>query len=105
MSGGRSAPLQFWTTLRLLLLTARKRAVGRRAHQMKLWQQRTGRKGWSIYQTPWGLVFSIAVSLVINSSAASVVTGVVTAGERIDAERTGLIVVDPRFIAAVHDLL
>ena len=55
MSEGRSAAVGFWATVRLLLLTARKRAAGRRAHQMALWQHRTGRKGWSIYQTPWGL--------------------------------------------------
>ena len=105
MSGARSAPPKFWTTVRLLLLTARRRAVGRRAYQMKLWRQRSGRKAWSIYQGRWGLVLSIGFSIMIHSYAALLVTGVVSAGERIEAEADGYIVVDHWFIEAVHDLL
>jgi len=98
MSGGRPAPAGFWTTLRLLLLTARKRAVGRRLHQMKLWRARSGRKGWSMYETPWGLILSVAFCLLVHASAAWVVTGVVGAGERIDAEKAGLVAADDWFI-------
>src|SRR5690242_10684934 len=105
MSGARSAPWRFLTTVWLLLLTARKRAVGRRAYQFKLWQRRSGHKGWSVYQTPWGLLVSIGIAVVINSLAATIVADLVTAGERIEAEKSGHLVVGRPFIEAVHDLL
>ncbi len=105
MSEGEAAPLGFWATVGLLLSNARKRAAGRRAYQMKLWRHRTGRKGWSIYQTPWGLILSIVVALLIHLLAAWIVTGVVAGGERVDAEKAGLIAVNDWFIADVHRLL
>jgi hypothetical protein len=72
---------------------------------MELWQSRTGRKGWNLYQGRWGLLISLAISLMINSAAASLVSGVVGAGERTEAEKSGQMVVDPWFIVRVRQTL
>jgi hypothetical protein len=43
MSGFVSAPPGFWTTVWLLLVAARKRAVGRQLRQRQLLRQRAGK--------------------------------------------------------------
>ena len=93
---GRSGLPGFWTTLRLLLGVARKRAVGRRRRQRQLLRQRTGRS-----DTGWGgigFLISILLTAALNLAAAYLVTGAVTAGERVAAERHGRIVVDTWFL-------
>ena len=91
----RDAP-GFWKTLLLLLGVARKRAAGRQSRQRQLLRQRTGRPG-----TGWGgigFLFTILLTAILNLIAAYLVTGAVTAGERVAAESHGRIMVDAWFL-------
>jgi hypothetical protein len=105
MSVAPIPPLGFWTTLWLLLRTARKRAAGRHDHQMKLLRWSTGGKGLSFSANPLGLIVGIVISLIINSLAAWLVIGVVRTGASIEAQKAGRLVVDERFITRVDDVL
>ena len=99
MTQGQAARPGFWTVVRLLLVVSRKRAVGRTMRQRELFRRRAGKKAtrWS----GWGFIFGIALMALVNGLAAQLVSGAVSAGERIEAERHGRIVVDRWF---AHDL-
>jgi len=85
----------FWTTVGVLLLTARKRAAGRRKRQQQLLRQRSGGSG-----TDWsGFGFAAAVffMLLLNVFAAVAVRMAVESAQRVEAERQGKIVVSSWF--------
>jgi hypothetical protein len=87
----------FWTTVRLLLNATRKRSMGRRRRQQELLNNRSGKSG----GTNWGAVgfaFSLGFMVLLNGGAAWVVGTAVESGQRIEVERTGKIVVTPRFM-------
>jgi membrane protease YdiL (CAAX protease family) len=84
-------PLGFWPTVRLLLGASRKRSKGRQKRQQELMRTRAGKSA-----IDWGgfAYFLAAIfALVLNGIAAVVVMDGVEAGERVDAERAGKIVV------------
>lgn len=86
----------FWRTIRLLLGAARTRAAGRRKRQQELFRDRAGKSS-----TDWsGLNFALAIlfMVLLNLGAAWAVTLAVDAGERVEAERQGKIVVSRRFL-------
>jgi membrane protease YdiL (CAAX protease family) len=90
----------FWRTVWQLLGAAKKRARGRRARQQELLQNRRGNLA-----TNWGglgFVLAVAFMAVLNGGAAYVVSVAVDAGERIEAERSGKIVVSRSFLDAVQ---
>ncbi len=92
MSAG---PPGFWRTVRLLLGTARRRAEGRRRRQRELLGRRTGRQG-----AGWGGlggVMPVLVAVALSLAAAVVVERAVAAGERVEAERQGWVVVGDWF--------
>jgi membrane protease YdiL (CAAX protease family) len=88
-------PLSFWSTVRLLLRTARHRAAGRRKRQQELLQSRNKRSS-----TDWsrlGFAFTVIVMLFLNAGAAWVVRIATDSGERFEVERGGKIVVSRQF--------
>jgi len=100
MSGAASAPPGFWTTVWLLLVAARRRAVGRQRRQRQLLRQRAGKPAMN-----WGAAGYLIVVLVmagLNLLAALVVREAVVAGERLQAESHGLVVVDDRFFGQIR---
>ena len=92
-----------WRTVRLLLGAARKRAAGRQRRQQELMQHRTGKKA-TVNWGNLGTFFALLLMAALNIGAAFVVYTAVTAGERLEAERTGRIVVDRWFIRNVNHL-
>lgn len=90
------SPLGFWRTVRLLLGAARKRSSGRRERQRELLQQRSGGRAadWSGIGFPLTIIFMAA----LNVMAAFVVRNAVTAGQRVEIERTGKVVVSSVFL-------
>jgi membrane protease YdiL (CAAX protease family) len=93
------SPPSFWSTVRLLLGAARKRAAGRRKRQQELLNQRAGKNA-----TDWSglsFVFTVLLMVALNVGAAFVVRAAVASGERIEAERRGKIVVSRWFFNAV----
>jgi membrane protease YdiL (CAAX protease family) len=89
-------PTGFWRTVKLLLGAARRRGVGRKERQRELLHNRTGKRRDTLGQL--GLIFTIFFMVVINSLAAFTVKFAVTAGQRIDAENNGKIVVREGFL-------
>src|SRR5258707_12331930 len=92
-------PPGFWTTVRLLLGSARRRSVGRRERQRQLFQQRSGRA------TNWGGIgsgFGIFIMVVLNVLAAFVLRTAVSSAQRVQAEREGKIVVSSSFLEFVQ---
>lgn len=90
-------------TLRLLLGTARRRAKARHRRQRELLRQRAPRAGvgsGGLFQ-----LLPLVLSLTINVTAAILVTGLVTAAERVDAERQGRIVAERWFVARAGMLI
>jgi membrane protease YdiL (CAAX protease family) len=101
MNSPTSRKPSFWAAVRLLLGATRKRAAGRRRRQRELLNNRTGKNS-----TDWGrlgLVFPVLFMAVINVGAAFVVESAVTSSERVEAERSGKIVVSDRFFWARAD--
>ncbi|HET7105268.1 MAG TPA: CPBP family glutamic-type intramembrane protease [Candidatus Acidoferrum sp.] len=90
----------FWSTLWLLLGAARKRAAGRRKHQQELLYNRAGKNA-----TNWsglGSFFAVLLMVILNGMAAFVVTLAIEAGQRLESERRGSVVVSRRFLDAVN---
>ena len=88
----------FWSTVRLLLRAARKRADGRRKRQRELLNNRAGKNA-----TDWnrlGVGFTMLLMILLNVAAAFVVRTAVTAGGRFEAEHQGKIVVSSWFLQA-----
>lgn len=90
-------PANFWSTVRLLLGAVRKRSAGRRKRQQELLQARSGKSStdWSVF----GYFFGILFMAFLNGAAAFVVDQAVQAGQRIDVERQGKIVVSRLFLS------
>lgn len=92
----------FWRIVGLLLATTRRRAVGRTRRQRQFLHHRTG-SGTDTLGT-LGLVMVWIGMAVINSVAGYVVNSAILAGQRVEAEQQGKIVVSHSFIDAVGDL-
>src|SRR5262249_54622340 len=90
-------PPSFWKTVRLLLGAARKRASGRQKRQRELFQARSRKT--SIDWGPLGFALTVLLMIILNVVAAFVVRAAVAAGERIEAERQGKIVVSRWFFS------
>src|SRR5215472_3910496 len=90
-------PPSFWKTVRLLLRAARKRASGRRERQQELLETRNRKS--SINWGPLGFAMAVLVMILLNVFAAIAVRMAVTAGQNIEAERPGKIVVSSRFLS------
>ena len=100
MKGDACSGPGFWSSVRLLLGVARKRAVGRRKRQQELLRQRAGKAS-----TDWGgfgFFLAVCAMAALNVVAAFAVSTAVTGGERLEAEHGGKIVVDRWFINAVE---
>jgi membrane protease YdiL (CAAX protease family) len=93
-------PPGFWRTLRLLLGATRRRAAGRRNRQQELFRQKAHKNAtdWSGLSFAMGVLFMAA----LNVMAAIAVRMAVTSGQRVEAERSGKIVVSRRFFNAVE---
>jgi hypothetical protein len=89
-------PANFWSTARLLLGAARKRSAGRRRRQQELMQTRSGKKSSGLGSI--GVFFGVLFMAFLNGAAAFVVDIAVQAGQRIDIERQGKIVVSRWFL-------
>jgi membrane protease YdiL (CAAX protease family) len=86
-----NSPPGFWSTVRLLLGAARKRAVARRRRQQELLRERSGRKA-----TDWGGIGFVVAALVmalLNIGAAVVVRTAVASAEHFEAKLQGKSVV------------
>lgn len=95
----RPAPPKFWPTVRLLLRAARKRALGRQKRQNELlYNKSQGRTGWSGV----GFFFTVLFMALLNGMAGAAVYLAVDAGQRLDAERDGKIVVSAFFLSEVQ---
>lgn len=93
-------PLGFWSTVRLLLRVARKRADARRERQQELLQYRAKKNA-----TDWGslgFVFTVFLMLVVNVLAAFVLKTTFEAGQRVEVERQGKMVVSRSFFNKVR---
>jgi membrane protease YdiL (CAAX protease family) len=94
-----AAPPGFVRTVGVLLGASWKRAAGRRKRQRELLRQRARKqtRDWS-----WlGFAATALLMAFVNGGAAFVVAGAVGAGERVEAERGGKMVVSAWFIAGV----
>jgi membrane protease YdiL (CAAX protease family) len=100
MSVAPTAAPGFWTTVRLLLGVAHKRSLGRRRRQAELFRQRSGKRVVNWGRSAFFFVFLIMAGL--NVLAGFVVRGAVTAGERIEVEQRGDLLVDGWFAARAH---
>ena len=101
MTTERQTPPGFWRTVRLLLVTARRRSNGRLKRQRELLSSRAGKNA-----TDWGtigFVLSILFMAALNIAAAFALRVAVDAGQRAQAEIQGKIVVDPWFQASVEN--
>ncbi|RFB81050.1 CPBP family intramembrane glutamic endopeptidase [Methylovirgula sp. 4M-Z18] len=91
----------FWATLILLLRISYVRSLGRRSRQQQLFRQRTKKQSddWS------GILYLVPVIIFagINISAAYVVLGGVSIGQRLEAEQKGKVVVESWFLAEVRN--
>jgi len=96
----RPSPPGLLSTVYLLLSTTRKRANGRQKRQQELLRQRAGKK--SLNWGKLGFVLSIFMMVLLNIGAAFVAYSAVTAGERIQAESKGKVVVDWWFFRSVN---
>jgi len=92
----QATPPSFWRAVGMLLGAARKRAAGRQKRQQELLHHRARK---SVFSWSWlGLVMAIVLTAAINGGAAFVVHFAVQAGERVDAEQCGKIVVSKWFL-------
>ena len=90
----------FWTTVGLLLKAARRRYFGRQKRQRQLLRQRTGKKAADL--GTFGFLLAVFFMLVLNVLAAVVVRSSVKAGQRVEAEMNGAVVVSGVFFVRVH---
>jgi membrane protease YdiL (CAAX protease family) len=97
----RPSPPSFWSTVKLLLSASRMRAAGRRKRQRELLQTRTNSStDWGQFGFALGALFMV----FLNVGSAFIVWGAVRAGERIEAERHGKIVVSEWFLEVTDSL-
>ncbi|HEY5753140.1 MAG TPA: hypothetical protein VIT21_08325, partial [Chthoniobacterales bacterium] len=94
-SPGRANSTGFWKVMFVLLRAAQQRAKGRRERQSELLTRRAGEES-----TSWegfALLGALVLAVLLHGAAAWVVQRAVASGPRIDAERSGKIVVGSRF--------
>ena len=97
-----SPPPSFWQTVRLLLGVACRRAVGRSKRQRTLLFQRTGKEA-AVDALGWfGFVAVLLVMALLNFGAAYIVELAVGAGQRLETEKQGKIVVGRKFLDALY---
>jgi hypothetical protein len=89
----------FWATVLLLLGAAQLRSQGRRRRTQELLNNRAGKNitNWSLL----AVLFAVLLGLALNGVAAFVLEGSLVAGERLEAEHLGKIVVSRRFFQEV----
>src|SRR5262245_22470093 len=92
----------FWRTLRLLLGAARRRAVGRSRRQKELLHHRSGKSTDTLGLL--GLLGVTAFMALINGLAAYAVISAIWAGQRMEAERQGKIVVSEYFLESLREI-
>jgi hypothetical protein len=90
------SPPGFWPSVRLLLAATRRRARGRRTRQQQLLSQRSS--GQSTDWSGFGYAVAVLFMAFLNGGAAFVVRAAVDAGERIQVERQGKIIVSRNFL-------
>jgi Type II CAAX prenyl endopeptidase Rce1-like len=102
MIGANGQGPDFWSTVWLLLKSARRRFQGRRLRQQQLMNQRAGKNAtdWGWLGTALGVLFMV---LVHGLAAATLYFSVVT-GERIAVEGSGKIVVSRRFLNMMNSM-
>jgi membrane protease YdiL (CAAX protease family) len=102
MNSNLPHPPGFWRTVRLLLSATRRRAAGRRKRQQELFRQKARKNAmdWGGLGTAMTVVFMAA----LNIMAAFALRIAVTSGQRVEAERSGKIVVSRSFFNAVDHL-
>jgi len=89
----------FWSTVWLLLRSARRRFQGRKGRQQQLLNQRTGKSAvdWGWLGTALGVLFMI----VIQGLAVGTLYFAILTGERLSTEQHGKIVVSQNFLFAL----
>ena len=97
MIGNWHKPPSFWRTVRLLLGASRRRAGGRRRRQQDLLGNRGGTAIWS----ELGFLFAVLFMAALNIGGAFAVRAAVNAGEYIELQRAGKIVVSRSFMAGL----
>lgn len=98
----RSTPPDFFKTVLLLLTMARRRSVGRAQRQTALLQHRTGRKDATDRFRRFATIAEFLFVLVIHSFAAWMIHSAVEAGQRLEAQHQGKIVVRESFLSALQ---
>lgn len=88
----------FGATVWLLLRTARRRAEGRKRRQREILQTRNRKQASSTDWSGIGAVLTFVLMLVLHGCAAALFYGAITAGQRLDAQQGGKIVVSPSFL-------
>jgi membrane protease YdiL (CAAX protease family) len=96
MNTFRTSPPGFWTTVRLLLATARRRSSGRRDRQQQLLHNRAGRR--PAFGSGLGSAFTTLFTTILNVIAAVVLITGVTTAEKSAADPQGKIVVSYNFL-------
>lgn len=96
MPTATQTPPGFFATVRLLLVSARRRSRGRAKRQRELLNQRTGRQG-SVDWSRAGVFFAALFMAFIHGSAAYVLWSSVEAGQRLAWEQRGKIIVSGWF--------
>lgn len=96
MPTATQTPPGFWKTVRLLLVSARRRSRGRAKRQRELLNQRTGRQS-SVDWGRAGVFFAALFMTFIHASAAFVLWQSVESGQRMAWEQRGKIVVNEWF--------
>ncbi|HTV15891.1 MAG TPA: CPBP family intramembrane glutamic endopeptidase [Acidobacteriaceae bacterium] len=86
----------FFATVRLLLVSARRRSRGRIKRQRELLNQRTGRKN-AVDWSRMGVVFAALFMAFIHGCAAFVLWSSIEAGQRLAWEQRGKIIVNEWF--------
>ncbi len=94
-------PTGFWRVFFLLLGTARRRSAGRQKRQQELMRRRS--KNPSVNWNGFAVFGGLILTLMIHGAAAYVLSSAVGAGQKIEAERTGKIVVDRWFKTRVDE--
>lgn len=100
MSDG--AAIGFWRTVGLLLGASRRRSSGRRDRQQQLLYNRAGE-----HAINWGglaTVFAVVLMAVLHGAAAFAVIATVEAGQRLQIERQGKLIVHDWFVDQVQYL-
>jgi hypothetical protein len=95
-------PPGFRRTVWLLLMAARRRSIGRQKRQRQLLSYRSGgaAANWSGFRSATVIAFTAFVHIAAGLG----VIWAVTSAERLDAERTGRVVVNDDFLTRVRDL-